>query len=191
MPNSNSPTISQLSDTQLVIEFQQTHNNAFFAALYQRYFSKVRIYCLKSLGDRSRADDVTQDVLLKAYEKLNTLQNPQLWVAWLFRIARNQVLNIHKKATRSHLEPVAEYLSISEEPTEQEAVEAYNRKLDALPTLLDEVPAGRILKLKYIEGQTIEQLCQNYNLNESAIKMRLLRARQHVVQLYEQRYASA
>ncbi|PSR11659.1 MAG: hypothetical protein DA408_06630 [Bacteroidetes bacterium] len=191
MQKSNLPTVTPLTDAELVAKFQQTHNPAFFSQLYQRYFNKVRIYCIKSLGDRSRADDVTQDVLLKAYEKLDSLQNPLLWVAWLFSIARNQVLNIHKKSSRRHLEPVDDYPFLYDDPVDSEAMEAYHRKLDALPTLLEEAPAGRLLKRKYVDGQTIEQLCQDFKLNESAVKMRLLRARQHVVQLYEQRYASA
>ncbi|MEZ4953723.1 MAG: sigma-70 family RNA polymerase sigma factor [Saprospiraceae bacterium] len=191
MLTSDFSTSTQLTDAQLVVEFQRTGKGEIFAELYNRYFDKVKIYCIKSFGDEQNAADAAQDVLLKAFEKLHTLQNPQLWVAWLFSIARNQVLNLHKQHARSRMEPVESCLSICDETEDLEDVEEHDRKLDLLPTLLNEAPAGRILKLKYVEGQTIEQLCEDLHLNESAVKMRLLRARQNVVQLYEQRYARA
>ncbi len=191
MQTSNFPTASKMTDAQLVAEFQINRSNQVFTELYNRYHNKVKIYCIKSLGDGQAAEDAAQDVLIKAFEKLSTLQNPQLWVAWLFSIARNQVLNTHKQNARSRMEPVETCFSLTDEPTDLETMQEQDRKLAALPVLLGQIPAGRILKMKYVEGRTIENLCQTLQMNESAVKMRLLRARQSVVQLYERQYARA
>jgi RNA polymerase sigma-70 factor (ECF subfamily) len=185
MKNSNSPIATQITDEQLVVEFQLTGDKQVFAQLYDRYFNKVKIYCLKSLGDEQTAEDTTQEIFLKAFEKLHTLHNPQLWVAWLFSVVRNEVLNTHKQNARHRVEPVERCFSLADEPADREAMEEYDRKLSALPKLLEKAPAGRILKMKYVEGQSIEQLCQKFSMNESAMKMRLFRARHKVVRMYE------
>lgn len=190
MQTSNFPTQAEMTDAQLVAKFQLTRNNQLFAELYNRYFNKVRIYCLKSLSDTAAAEDVAQEVMLKAFEKLPTLQNAQLWVAWLFSIARNEVLNTHKRNARSRMEPVETCFALADEPADLESMREKDQKLAALPVLL-ETPAARILKLKYVEGRSIEQLSKQLNMNESAVKMRLLRARQKVVHVYEQQYARA
>ncbi|MBI1225974.1 MAG: sigma-70 family RNA polymerase sigma factor [Bacteroidetes bacterium] len=191
MQVSNFSNAPQLTDAALVAEFQLTSDSQVFAELYNRYFDKVKIYCIKALGDEQNALDAAQDVFLKAYEKLDSLLNPQLWVAWLFSIARNQVLNLHKQQSHNHLEPVETCFTLADEPSDLDAMRELDRKLVALPRLLDKAPEGRILKLKYVEGRSIDQLCEDLHMNKSAVKMRLLRARQTVVELYERQAVRA
>jgi RNA polymerase sigma factor (sigma-70 family) len=178
----------RLTDLELVKAFQSKHDKAAYAELYNRYFPKVKLYCLKSLEDEQDAQDAAQEVFLKVFEKLSTLQKPQLWVAWLFSITRNQVRNMHKKNARNKIENVDEFPVVTENLSEQEVLKEKERKLRALPKLLD-TPDARILRMKYIDGVTIEQLSRDMHLNKSAVKMRLLRARHHIVYMYERGHA--
>lgn len=184
-------SLSTLTDAQLVAAYQQTPENRIFAELYNRYFDKLRIYCLKSLSNDQTAEDIAQDVMIRAFERLNSLKNPESWVAWLFSIARNEVRSIHRQQMKKRLEPVTDPLLLADDPAERENMEETDRKLAALPDLLENTACGQILKLKYMDGQTIDQLCQDFGMNESALKMKLLRARKKVVQLYYRRYARA
>lgn len=178
----------QLTDTELVVAFQSKEDADAFTELYNRYYPKVEHYCLIALSDAQAAQDAAQDVFLKVFEKLPSLQQPKLWVAWLFSITRNVVLSTHKQHARTRLEDVDEFPGIADETTDLEALQEKERKLTALPKLF-ETPDGRILKMKYVEGRSIEQLSHEMDLKESAVKMRLLRARHQVIHLYEQRYA--
>jgi RNA polymerase sigma factor (sigma-70 family) len=178
-----------MTDLELVTVFQTNHNARAYSELYNRYYSKVERYCLKSFSDLQNAKDAAQDVFLKVFEKLATLKKPELWVAWLFSITRNVVLNIHKKNARSRMENVDEFPAIADDDSEIEALQEKERKLTALSQLL-ETPDGLILKMKYVEGLSIKQLSHDMHLKESAVKMRLLRARHHIVEMYEQRYAN-
>lgn len=188
MQSLNHP-LAQLSDLELIAEFQTNHDAQAYAELYRRYYLKVERYCLKSLSDLQDAKDAAQDVFLKVFEKLATLQKPELWVAWLFSITRNVVLNIHRKNAHSQIEDVEEFPPIADNNSEIEAKLERERKLTALPRLL-ETPDARILKMKYVEGRSIRQLSRDMHIKESAVKMRLLRARHHIVDMYEHQYAN-
>ncbi|MCB0667708.1 MAG: RNA polymerase sigma factor [Saprospiraceae bacterium] len=182
--------VGLMTDEDLIEEFQHTHANVFFSELYVRYYEKVKLYCLKSLGNLSLAEDISQEVMLKAYEKISSLRNANLWVAWLFSIARNQVLNQHKQRSRWHLEREELAYKIADGTDDVARKLEKESKLQALPCLLDN-PEMRILKLKYIEGKSIEQLCSQMHMKESAVKMKLLRDRQKVVKMYESQRAWA
>ena len=182
-------SLSQMTDSELVRRFQNSHDVEAYSELYNRYYPKVELYCLKALSDLQNAKDAAQDVFLKVFEKLSTLQKPELWVAWLFTISRNVVLNIHRQHTRSQIEDTDEFPPIAEDSSALEDLREKERKLTALPKLL-ETPDARILKLKYVEGRSIDELTELMHLRKSAVKMRLLRARHHLVELYDQRYGS-
>ncbi|PHN03347.1 RNA polymerase sigma factor [Flavilitoribacter nigricans] len=180
-------TLQDLPDSTLVYQYQLTLNEIYFSTLYKRYYEKMNRYCLKALGNPTDAADMVQDVFLKAFEKLPTLNNPELWVAWLFRIARNKIINLHKRQAlrpTDSLEDKTPDIPATNEIKEKLELE---KKLLAIPRLLGKMPSqqARILRLKYIEHRTIENLCDELQLKESAVKMRLLRARTNIVKMYE------
>jgi RNA polymerase sigma-70 factor (ECF subfamily) len=81
------------SDEQQWIHQAQAGDRQAFAALVERYWG--RIYCwLRGLTRRSHtAEDLTQEVFLRAWEELRTLQEGSSFCPWLFRIARNCFLD--------------------------------------------------------------------------------------------------
>lgn len=185
--DSQAKSLTRLSDPELVTLFQQTKNKSAYTELYNRYYTKVERYCLKSFTDSQTAKDATQDVFLKVYEKITTLRKPDLWVAWLFSLTRNVVLNYHKKNNRSKIDYDATPSDLADDGSDMESLYEKERKLKALPQLLD-TPDGKLLKMKYVEGRSIEELSQDMHLKKSAVKMRLLRARHHIIDRYEHQY---
>jgi len=183
-----SQNVCSMTDEELITAFQESHSNSFFSELYNRYHEKVKLYCLKALGNLAQAEDVSQEVMLKAFEKITSLRNPSLWIAWLFSITRNQVLNLHKEASRWHIEGEEVANNIADQGDDIDLKMEKEFKLLALPQLLDN-PEMQILKMKYIDGNSIEDLCNQMHLKESAVKMKLLRARQKVVKMYERQRA--
>lgn len=185
--------LTTLSDSALITQYQLSGQEIYFSELYRRYYGKVNRYCLKALGNSVDAADMSQEVFLKALEKLPTLRNSELWVAWLFRITRNKVINRHKYEALHRMDSFEERNPDLAEEYEIEEKLEIERKLNVLPQLLQEMPPkqARLLRLKYLEGESIEQLCDELNAKESAIKMRLLRARTSMVKIYEAKYKAS
>jgi len=185
--------LASLTDSTLVTQYQLTNNEAYFTELYHRYYEKMNRYCLKALHNQTDAADMTQEVFIKVLDKLPTLNNPDLWIAWLFRIAHNLVINLHRRRALHRMD------SFEENPFEIIAADGVEEKLEierklmAIPQLLDELPSqqAKIIRLKYLEGRSIEDLCEEFHIKESAVKMRLLRARTLMVKKYEAQWLAS
>jgi RNA polymerase sigma factor (sigma-70 family) len=76
-------------------------DRAAFAALYDRFNGEIYGFSLRLLSNRSDAADVTQDVFVRAIEKLPQLREPDRVRAWLFTIARHECFARTKRRGRS------------------------------------------------------------------------------------------
>jgi RNA polymerase sigma factor (sigma-70 family) len=72
-----------------------------FAALYERYFPGVFDFLTRLLRDRQEAADIAQDTFIKAFERLDSLENPDSFRSWLFTIAHRNGLNRIERSKRS------------------------------------------------------------------------------------------
>jgi len=62
--------------------------------LFARYRKRVYAFCFRYVKSHEQALDASQDVLLTAYERLNTFGGRSEFSSWLFAIARNRCLNL-------------------------------------------------------------------------------------------------
>jgi RNA polymerase sigma-70 factor (ECF subfamily) len=155
-----------------------------FEQLYRRYAGQVFRTCLAITKNNESAQDCTQDVFLKVFEKRDSFQHRSSFSTWLYAIAHNHCLTQLKKDGRRKTEPVTEehitHIPVQESPDRIEAQwQAQETALNQLPT--DEVS---LLRLKYEKGLSIQQISQDFNLSESAVKMRLKRSRDRLRTCY-------
>jgi len=99
--------------------------------------------CLGFSRNAADAEDLTQDVYLKAYQKLDGLKDPDLKKEWLFRIARNTCLDHHKKLAvrRAFLGRAEESGALSEDPVN---VSDRNDRLRRLKKAVNALPKKQI-----------------------------------------------
>src|ERR687886_500397 len=64
-----------------------------FERLYRRHVDRVFTLCVRMSGDRMRAEELTQDVFVRAWEKLHLFRGESSFGTWLHRLAVNVVLN--------------------------------------------------------------------------------------------------
>ena len=86
----------------LVLACQSGHDTA-LAAFYERYFAPVYRYVLASVGRREDAEDIAADVFVRALRGIGGFQyqdDAKPVAAWLFRIARNEVADHFRRASR-------------------------------------------------------------------------------------------
>ena len=76
-------------------------NEANLASLYEEYYDKIARYVYTHIGDRSEAEDIAGEVFLKALESLKSYTERGIPMqAWLFRIARNLVVDHLRKVAK-------------------------------------------------------------------------------------------
>ena len=173
---------SNLSDEQLVIEFLNGNNDS-MGTLYGRYYSKVYYKCLSYSKNRDDAFDMAQDVLMKTFSNVSTFKGDSKFSTWLFSITHNHCISYAVKAKKEFAEDISKYnLLLIPDFHGDEYEDRY--KMEEIESRLDEylqhLPAcdRKLLEMKYRQNYSVKDLQKEFKLSASAVKMRLLRARQ-------------
>src|SRR6476469_4199672 len=71
-----------------------------FERVYRQHLNRVFSLCARMVADRSRAEELTQDVFVRAWEKLHLFRGESSFGTWLHRLTVNVVLNARKSDGR-------------------------------------------------------------------------------------------
>ena len=127
-----------------------------------------------TLAPQSRAEDVVQDSLLKAYSALQEGAQPELLRAWLFRIVRNTAIDA-QRGVRHHEELDENYDGVEQPP---QALERRER-LATLVAAIGDLPRAQreaIIK-RELEGRGHEEIGDALDLSPGAVRQLIFRAR--------------
>jgi RNA polymerase sigma-70 factor (ECF subfamily) len=131
-------------------------------------------------GNRQDAEDVVQEVCVRAYTHLATLRALEQPKSWLFKIAYRVFVDGARRRSRSPVRTTAEDFDatrLSDEPSPEERAEAElaERRLLAALTKLER--EQRALLALHVEGYTLAELTAMTDLSAEVLKARLYRAR--------------
>jgi len=150
-----------------------------FGFLVDKYKASIYAFAYTKLRDFRDAEDVTQDVLVKAYQKLNTLKRWDSVLSWLYAITNNQCKNlIRSQYKRPDGEFIEDQVSANlvklsmDSHRESMALESIREALDLLPEIYSQV-----LTLHYFGGMTCKEIATFLRTSPGAVKKRLSRAR--------------
>lgn len=158
-----------------------------FGELFEAYRQPIFAYLYRLLGDLGTAEDVVQDVFLRAYEALPRLAPDANRRAWLYRIATNAARDILRK--RKVRRRLLQWLPFSppgkpEDGGPDEPVDFVQHDLPADERLavrqalhaLDDTYRVPLI-LFSVQGLSTQEIAQVLGIGQSAVKMRLSRAR--------------
>lgn len=178
-----------LTDEEMIRQYLPSQANQCFETLYNRYVNKVYRQCLSMTQDSEKAQDFTHDIFIKVFDKLDAFQQRSTFSTWIYTVAYNYCadqLRLAKRLPTTVLDEQSEQLPESSEAVlHEEALQSIKRALDSLS--LEE---QGLLRQKYEEGKSIEELAHQYNIKISAVKMRLKRSKAKIQQFYAQQQTS-
>lgn len=185
--------VKNLSDEELVIKIEKTNNAQLFAVLYDRFSSVVYNKCYGFSKNKQEAEDLTHDVFLRLFVKLKTFKGNSKFSTWLYSFTYNFCVNyvqrnVHKKKERVTVvtDEIKEE-DVFQEIDDDTLFELKSEKLAKALTLID--PADKmILLMKYQDDMSIKEIKEVLEVGESAVKMRVKRAKEKVVRAYEALY---
>ncbi|WP_313790072.1 RNA polymerase sigma factor [Flagellimonas abyssi] len=177
-----------LSDEELVKQIVADNDPMLFGKLYDRYVKMVYNKCYGFAKSADEAEDLTQDVFLQLFIKLRTFKGKSKFSTWLYSftynfcvnyVNRNKQLKIRDKSVQVES---SEYKLTEEVPDER----LFEMKADKLKKCLEIISAEErsILLLKYQDGASIKELVNLLDIGESAVKMRLKRAKERLLEIY-------
>jgi len=144
---------------------------AAFGEIYNLYFQKIYRFIYYRVGNKELAEDLAEDVFLKAFTKISSVKENVAFLGWLYQIARNQVIDYYrqKKLTISidEVENTLEY--------ESNVVDVLNleQQQKLLLKLIKELTPEQqvVLKLKFFEDLNNDEIAEVVGKSEGAIRV--------------------
>jgi len=162
-----------------------------FDRAYRTYSRRVYSKCLHMVGNEAEAEDLTQEVFLQLFRKMDSFRGESAFSTWLYRVAVNVVLmRLRRKSlSTTSLEEVIElgegFLSLTQ------MLGAHDRTLTAtldrlnLERAVSQMPAGykQVFLLHYVEGYGHREIARMLGLSIGTSKSQLYKARVRLRQL--------
>lgn len=168
---------------KMLIEAVFAGNNRAYGKLYDRYAPLVRAVCFDTTGNLADAQDLAQDVFLRAYEKLDRLRDRDRFGRWLMGIARlrcREWLRQRSRARDKHAGFDDAELAIAN-PSNDKRIEKLRKMITALPK-----KERLALHAFYLQGNSAENARRIMGLSRSGFYRVLERARKRLEQLLVQ-----
>jgi len=169
-----------------VIRRAQRGDERAFALIVRAYEAPIFNYVLRMVGDRTLAEDLTQDVFLRVFHGLRGYSRRARFTTWLFQVAKNRVIDEMRAVERRPRTLVAiedaPQLEVVDAPIEQgETIEILLREVDKLSPDLKEA-----LLLRDIAGLSYNEISDTLDVTLATVKWRIFKAREEVQQALEE-----
>jgi RNA polymerase sigma factor (sigma-70 family) len=161
-----------------------------FSALYDRYCEPVFHKCISFVKDHDTAKDLSHDVFIKTFLNLSKFSFQSKFSTWLYSITYNYCVDHVKMAKKTRTETEEDIPDIAEEQDHRNEEELLKLEATRLIQTLDSLhPDDKaLLLMKYQDDMSIRDIQMVLSLNESAVKMRIKRARAKAMDTYQKLY---
>jgi RNA polymerase sigma-70 factor, ECF subfamily len=163
-----------------VLRKAQRGDERAFSLILRAYETPVFNYVMRLVGDRSLAEDLTQEVFLRVFQGLPKFSARCLFTTWLFQVTKNRVLDELRASERRPRALVAiedvPPLEVVDAPFERvEAIDAVWRAVGAL-----NVDLKMALLLRDVVGLSYTEIADSLEVTLATVKWRIYKAREEV-----------
>lgn len=172
---------------QYLVEAAQAGDREAFGELATRFEPMVYAIALRRLGDHSEAQELSQEVLVKAMQKIDQLKVPAAFGGWLRSITVRMAINRQvRRAPMIAIEPSVLDATYSESATPLDAALANERAVQVRGGLSRLGDLDRdTLEAFYVRGESLSQMSQSFEAPIGTIKRRLHVARKRLARQLE------
>lgn len=149
-------------------------------AIYQEFASQLRRFIQKRVADPEAAEDILQEVFLRIHNRIDTLRSEQRLQSWVYRIARNAIVDHYRSAKP--------YTHLPEDPVgtfDENETDAASELAPSVRGFLQCLPEEYRLPLILTEyqGKTQQEVADQLGLSLSGAKSRVQRGREKLKDL--------
>jgi RNA polymerase sigma-70 factor (family 1) len=161
-----------------------------YAMLYQFFFPKLYQYIYGIIRSKEDAEEILQDIFLTLWEKKKELQNVRSFNAYIFRIARNKLINKfeHEKVQRKAFTYIIKHAEVSDAITEDHYI--YRQYNEVVTHALNALPPKRrqVFEMSIQKEFSHNKIACELQISKSMVKKQLYAANRHIKK-YLQQYA--
>lgn len=180
---------TELSDS-VIITLVLNGNQQAYAMLVNRYQQFVFTLVLRMVPSREEAEEIAQDVFVKAYKSLAGFNGTSKFSTWLYTIANNTALSFLRKK-KVPLQSLDNEQTMFEADSKDSGMQAnlieQKSKSQMLTNAIGLLSAddARIITLFYKAEQSLDEIGQILGIENNAVKVRLFRARNRLKEKLE------
>lgn len=188
--------LSELTDEELIIEFQKNNNQKAFEILIQRFKNPLTNYVYRFLGDYDSCIDIVQETFIKVYRYKDNYSSVAKFSTWIYTIAGNLARSEYKRKKRKSIFSINSYGE--DEKTFEIPDESYRPDVSADANLKREVIEKALLKvresyreaviLRDIQELSYEEIAQILGIEVGTVKSRINRGRSELQKLLKDIY---
>jgi RNA polymerase sigma-70 factor (ECF subfamily) len=168
-------TEKQAEDERALIRrIQQGREVEAYAMIYRRYVNRIYPLALRMSADPVRAEELTQDIFVRAWEKIGLFRGESSFYTWLYRLAVNLIIQRERSRKRRKRKETADSGAASAD----DFFGRIDTRLD-LERAITRLPAGArtVLLLHDLEGLTHAEIARLSGTTVGGTKAQLHRAR--------------
>jgi RNA polymerase sigma-70 factor, ECF subfamily len=162
-----------VQDEQSLVRRAQQQDQDAFAELYEAYFDKIYRYIVLKIGDRTEAEDMTQQVFLKALKSLPGYKWKDVpFSAWLYRIAHNQVVDHFRKSSREQSCELTEEITPDDPAENPQAQTELKVSIESLVKATRQLTKAQqeVIALRFSSDLPVADVARLMGRSEGAIK---------------------
>ena len=156
-------------EAELVRRVVATRDPDAFGQLYELYIDRIGRYIYYKVGVREEAEDLTEQVFLKAWESMQGFRGePAAFPVWIFRLAHNLVIDYHR--THRQTTELHEFIEDCNPSPDDEVGAHLDREMlqAAIAKLTDE--QQQVVILRFLHGLPHAQVAEIMGKNEVAVR---------------------
>jgi RNA polymerase sigma-70 factor (ECF subfamily) len=149
-----------------------------FERVYRAHVNRVFAVCARMVADRALAEELTQDVFVRAWSKLELYRGESAFTTWVHRLAVNVVLNARKSEGRNRTRFGSEPDEVDTLPHARSSNWTPGMSLDLEAAIAGLPPGARqVFVLHDVEGYKLEEIAEMLGITAGGSKAQLHRAR--------------
>jgi len=175
--------VDELSDEELLLTYRDGDSSA-FKALFQRYRGPLFNFLLRRVRDRSRAEELYQEVWTKVIERCEEFRGDSKFSTWLYTIARNRCIDHARRMKfrsyksldaprRDSDQPLVERVANPGPSTEQLATGAALK--ERIAHAVEELPEDQkeVFLLRQLQGMGFKEIAEVVDVPLNTVKSRM------------------
>ncbi|MBP6445999.1 MAG: RNA polymerase sigma factor [Saprospiraceae bacterium] len=179
-----------MSDEEALEQYLLSQNVNYFNLLYDRYTDKVYAKCISMLRDQELAEDATQEIFVKILLSLSKFSGKSKFSTWLYSITYNYCIDQIRKVKKENTVTVNDFSRIDQIDDDMYDSEIKETNVFRLKEVMERLSAEdkSILMMKYQDDLSIRDICNILDKTESAVKMKILRAKEKFLKIYHHEF---
>lgn len=162
-----------------------------FEQLCRQNYIRIYNYIYAMVNNLPKAEDLTQEVFLLAFEKGKTFLQHENPTAFLYKVARIKVLENFRKEKKRSTEELKEEIADEKQDILLAILQERDRRIDEssfLVYVLAQLSEEQqdLYQLRYVDKKQMKQIAQEKGIKETALKMRYVRLRKEVKQIVKE-----